>query len=81
MNNMTMLHQLKSGNYARIVEINVKEEILQRFYLKNIKEGHIVRVICSYHNLIIDINNRIFAIGYDIAKEIRIIHIKNHKFI
>ncbi len=78
---MTMMNQLKSGEYARIVEINIKEEMKQRLYLKDIREGCIIRVISSYNSTIIEMNNRIFAVGYEIAKRIRIINIKNHKFV
>ena len=76
---MTMMNQLKSGEYARIVEINVEEEIKKSLYLKDIKEGCIIRVISSYNSTIIELNNRIFVVGYKIAKKIRIIHMKNNK--
>jgi len=74
-----MMNQLKSGEYARIVEINVEEEIKKSLYLKDIKEGCIIRVISSYNSTIIELNNRIFVVGYKIAKKIRIIHMKNNK--
>jgi len=72
---MVMLNQIASGKFARIVKIENENLLGDRFKLNGIIEGDFVRVISCFGTITVEINNRIFSIGKNIAKKIRVIEL------
>jgi Fe2+ transport system protein FeoA len=70
-----MLHQLQSGEYARIVTIENIEKLKTLLATKGIIEGCIIRLISTFDPLIFESDMRIFALGHSLAEKIRVIPI------
>ena len=70
---MTMLNQLKSGDIARIIDIDCEPEFTKKFISSGITEGNIIRIISSFGSIIFNVNSRIFSISKGLAKNVRVI--------
>lgn len=70
---MTMLNQLKSGDIARIIEINCEPDFTKKFISNGISEGNIIRIISSFGSITFNVNSKIFSISNGLAKNVRVI--------
>jgi Fe2+ transport system protein FeoA len=73
LNQMTMLNQLKSGDFARIINIDCEPEFTKKFINNGITEGNIIRIISSFGLITFNVNSRIFSISNGLAKNVRVI--------
>jgi len=73
---MTMLHQLQSGDIARIVAFEPSSEITKTLGSKGIMEGSIIRIISRYGLITLSVHPKIFSVSDGIAKNIRVIKIR-----
>ena len=72
---MTMLNQLTSGTFARIVSFEENSELKMEFISKGIAEGSTVRIISCFGLITFSANSKIFSVSYGIAEKVRVIQI------
>jgi Fe2+ transport system protein FeoA len=72
---MVMLNELQSNEYARIVDIQCKEVIKQKFFNHGVTEGCFVRIVYSHSCIIVKINSKLFNISKNLAGKIRVIKV------
>jgi Fe2+ transport system protein FeoA len=70
---MTRLHQLRNGEYARLVEIDHDQAIKKRCESKGIIEGSIISVISSRWVVVFRIDSSVYVLSRHIAEHIRVI--------
>ena len=70
---MTMLNQLTSGTFARIVSFEENSELKMEFISKGIAEGSTVRIISCFGLITLDVNLKIFSISKVFAKKVKVI--------
>ena len=70
---MTMIHELKPGNLARIVLFETSENQRKQYETYGMKEGCILRMISWYDRSIFSIDSRIFSVSNNDRKTIRVI--------
>ena len=73
---MTMLHQLKSGEIARIIKFENASIYEKQFISNGVKEGSIIRVISSFGLITFSVNSKLFSISHNIAKHVRVISLR-----
>ena len=70
---MTMLNQLKSGDIARIIDIDCEPEFTKKIISNGITKGNIIRIISSFGSITFNVNSRIFSISKGLGKNVRVI--------
>ena len=71
---MTYLNELKSGDFARVVEIKNVVDINNLFVSKGLLEGSFIKIISCFGNIVFESNKKIYVISKGIAERIRVIH-------
>jgi len=71
---MTYLNELKSGDFARIVEIKNAIDLNNLFASKGLSEGSFIKIISCFGNIVFESNRRKFVISKVFAGRIRVIH-------
>ena len=73
------LDELETDNMARIIEVQTKENLKRKLSRQGISEGNFIRVISCVGPIVVEVNKKVSAIGQGIAKNIRVIELKDEK--
>jgi len=68
-----MLSEMRSGNLARVINIDGGNRMRQSLHLRGVAEGSVLRVVSNTGPVTVEVNGNIICIGRGMAERIRLI--------